>query len=118
MRERGVPELNFCADGVDGWIEMNGREDKEKEMSDDKSESHVHYHYHVAPGQRLAQEGCVILVQSEDVVAERERCARLVEGVVYRMGDGNRSNKSDLVRHCNELAALIRMPDLTRATRG
>lgn len=49
--------------------------------------------------------------------AERERCAKLVEGEVYKdhyrkwpmiSADGNRSNDDDVVKYCDALASLIR----------
>lgn len=51
------------------------------------------------------------------VAAERERCAKIVEGVVhmerYRMWPqisttGNRSDDSDIVKFCDKIAAVIR----------
>jgi hypothetical protein len=50
------------------------------------------------------------------IAAERERCAKLVEGVVlaerYRtwpqLGLGDRDQQDEIVKHCDALAALIR----------
>ncbi len=50
------------------------------------------------------------------VAAERERCAKIVEGEVFKevyrtwpqIGDGDRATDSDIVQHCNALAAAIR----------
>ncbi len=48
---------------------------------------------------------------------ERERCAEIVEGEVYKdqyrkwpqiSAEGNRANDSEIVRHCDALAILIR----------
>jgi hypothetical protein len=56
------------------------------------------------------------LTKEQAVVAERERCARLVEGDVFmtryrqwpKVNDGSRSNESEIVKLCDALAALIR----------
>lgn len=54
---------------------------------------------------------------------ERERCAKIVQGEVYKeryrkwpqiSEEGNLSNDSYTVKHCNELAAVIR----TEPTKG
>lgn len=52
------------------------------------------------------------------ILIERERCAKIVEGIVYHhryrtwpwWGTGNLANESEMVKFCDAAAAEIRKP--------
>lgn len=58
----------------------------------------------------------VDLIVEKAVAAERERCAKIIEGDLYEhryrtwpwFGDGNRSNDSEMVKFCDAAATAIR----------
>jgi len=70
------------------------------------------------PLQKAVETSWYIRMQNEAVARERERCAKIVEGVVlnerYRewpwWGPGNRNKDSEMVRFCDFAAAEIRNP--------